>query len=444
MHSVCRVTPLLLGCLVWASAAFPQTLIEAKDRTIDLFTGQGGLIKLDDPAGTVFLANPDIADVNMKSPTLLYIYGKAAGETTLFVIDENEEITLGSAVKVGLNAAAMDRAAHAAVQAGSFSVTEADGTVLIRGRVPTIAEAHRIEEVVQGLAGEGTKVINTLTFDKPAQINLQVRIAEVSRSVAENLGISWSTLSGNGLNGGSGVEDGYSLATSVARGSFRASVQLEALKREGLVSILSEPNLTARSGDKASFLAGGRFPYQTEGSDGEVRVVFEPYGVELEFEPEVQRADQIKLNVRTQIRELDFSNGSTSNTQNLPLILERSAETTIEVASGQSFAIAGLFSATTQQNVDKLPALGDLPVLGALFRSTKYQSGESELVIIVTPYLVEPASPNAMAAPTDGFAPSGSFVRNVIGELSQGVPIEAGSEGVSVRSIHGKAGFLLQ
>nr|WP_229943998.1 hypothetical protein [Pseudosulfitobacter pseudonitzschiae] len=136
---------------------------------------------------------------------------------------------------------------------------------------------------------------------------------------------------------------------------------LEALMNEGLVTILSEPNLTARSGDKASFLAGGRFPYQTQAGDGEVRVVFEPFGVELDFEPEVQRSDKIKLVVNTKIRELDFSKGSTTDLQNLPLILERSAATTIEVSSGQSFAIAGLFKATSQQNIKQIPGLGKFP-----------------------------------------------------------------------------------
>jgi len=155
------------------------------------------------------------------------------------------------------------------------------------------------------------------------------------------------------------------------------------------------------------------------------------------------RSNQIKLNVRTQIRELDFSSGSQTNTQNFPLILERSASTTIEVGSGQSFAIAGLFSASTQQDVKDVPGLGDIPILGALFRSTSYQKGESELVIIVTPYIVKPASPDKFKTPLDHFAPANSLDRSLLGAFSAGEPIE-GNAPVSVKNINGNAGFLLQ
>ncbi|MEG3662001.1 type II and III secretion system protein family protein [Celeribacter halophilus] len=421
---------------LWMIVALPavaQTLIETRNRDIDLFAGQGKLIKLDEPAQTVFLANPDVADVEIKSPTLLYIYGKRIGETTLFVIDDQEEVTLSSAVGVSVNMDAVSRAAHATVTGGSFSVSEVGGAIVLRGRVGTIADAERIDSVVRQLAGETVTVVNSLSLETPPQINLQVRIAEVSRSVSEDLGVSWTSLSGSRSQSGDGLLTAFSISGTI-----------EALKSRGLVTILSEPNLTARSGDKASFLAGGRFPYQTvaEGDDSS-SVQFEPYGVELEFLPEVLRSDQIKLNVRTQIRELDFSNGSTSNTQNIPLILERSASTTIEVGSGQSFAIAGLFSATTQQDVQDVPGLGEIPILGALFRSTSYQSGETELVIIVTPYIVEPAAPDKFKTPLEGFAPANSLDRQFLGSLSAGEPISKNGP-VSVKNINGNAGFLLQ
>ncbi|MBU2865849.1 type II and III secretion system protein family protein [Pacificibacter marinus] len=421
---------------LWMCLALPtvaQTLIETRNRDIDLFAGQGKLLKLEQPAQTVFLANPDVADVEIKSPTLLYIYGKRIGETTLFVIDDNEEVTLSSAVDVSINIDAVSGAAHAAVSNGQFSVSEVGGAIIVSGRVGTIADSERIDSVVRQLAGETVTVVNSLALETPAQINLQVRIAEVSRSVSEDLGVNWTSLSGSRSNSGEGLLTTFSISGTI-----------EALKSRGLVTILSEPNLTARSGDKASFLAGGRFPYQTiaEGDDSS-SVQFEPYGVELEFLPEVLRSDQIKLNVQTQIRELDFSNGSTSNTQNIPMILERSASTTIEVGSGQSFAIAGLFSATTQQDVQDVPGLGDIPILGALFRSTSYQSGETELVIIVTPYIVEPAAPDKFKTPLEGFAPANTLDRHFLGSLSTGVPISK-SGPVSVKNINGNAGFLLQ
>lgn len=439
LRHVC-LCALLIG---FAMPSAAQTLVETRNRDVTLFAGQGKLIKLENPAETVFLANPDVADIEIKSPRLLYIYGKAIGETTLFVIDDQEEVTLSSVVKVSYNMDAMSRAAHAALPSGKFAVSEVGGAVVLSGKVNTISDAEQIESVVRQLAGTETALINSLALETPPQINLQVRIAEVSRSVTENLGVTWSTLSGQGITGGEAVSGGYSIAGNIRKGGTNIGVTLEALKGEGLVTILSEPNLTARSGDKASFLAGGRFPYQTRTAEDVPTVQFEPYGVELEFLPEVLRSNQIKLNVRTQIRELDFSSGSQTNTQNFPLILERSASTTIEVGSGQSFAIAGLFSASTQQDVKDVPGLGDIPILGALFRSTSYQKGESELVIIVTPYIVEPASPDKFKTPLDHFAPANSLDRSLLGAFSAGEPIE-GSAPVSVKNINGNAGFLLQ
>ncbi len=442
----------IFSCAGWMLSAsiatvalpvFGQEIVETKSRPIDLFAGQGKLIKLDTPATTVFLANPDVADVEVKSPQLIYVYGKAIGDTTLFVIDEADEVTLSSAINVSYNVGALSSAAKASLPKGNFAVKEAGGAIVITGQVNTISDAEQVQSVVQQIAGDAATVVNSLALQTPPQINLQVKIAEVSRTVTEDLGVTWTTLSGNGFYGGQGVDGGYGISGNIRNGSTNIGVTLEALKGQGLVTILSEPNLTARSGDKASFLAGGRFPYQTTNVDNGTSVIFEPYGVTLDFVPEVLRADRIKLNVNTQIRELDFSNGSTSNTQNVPLILERSASTTIEVGSGQSFAIAGLFSASTQQNVAEVPGLGDIPLLGALFRSTSFQKGETELVIIVTPYIVEPSSPNKLKTPLDRFAPANSIARNLMGEFTTGVPMESGAP-VSVKNINGNAGFLLQ
>ncbi|MEQ5829177.1 type II and III secretion system protein family protein [Sulfitobacter sp. NFXS29] len=421
---------------------YSQVVIEATGRPVRLYPGEGKLIRLDQPSSTVFLANPAVADIEVKSANLVYLYGKAAGKTTLFALDELDNVTLSSVVNVALNVDALNRAAKSAVPHGSFQIRETEGAMVMSGRVPSLGDAQQIETVLRALSGQDVPIINSLKLDNPAQVNLQVKIAEVSRTVTEDLGTNWTAL-GNGLNGGRGAPGGFALNTDFTVGSQLQGVSLEALQQEGLVTILSEPNLTARSGDKASFLAGGRFPYQTAASDDRVEVVFEPYGVELEFQPEVLQSNKIKLEVDTKVRELDFSNGSTSNTQGLPLILERSAATTIEVGSGQSFAIAGLFKATSQQTIDEVPGLGQVPLLGALFRSTSYQSGESELVIIVTPYLVEPGNPKKFRTPVDGFRPAGALRRNLTGELSVGVPVEDG-QAVSVKSINGKAGLLLQ
>ncbi|WP_010141894.1 type II and III secretion system protein family protein [Oceanicola sp. S124] len=440
-----RLRPPLLALATAAGLADPaslaaQTVLETTGRPITMFAGEGKLVQLDTPASSVFLADPETADVEVKSPTLLYLYGKSMGETTLFVIDDTDQVALSSLLRVTLNAEALSRAAHAAVRRGSFSVTEVDGAILLSGMVETIGDAQQIETVVRALAGPGAPIVNSLHLSTPPQVNLQVRIAEVSRTVTNDLSSVW----GEGITGGAGVAGGFAVASDFQIGDALLGLSLEALQTQGLVTILSEPNLTARSGDTASFLAGGRFPYQTSGgSSDRVSVTFEPFGVELEFTPEVMRTNQIKLNVNTKIRELDFSNGSQTGAQNLPLILERSAETTIEVGSGQSFAIAGLFSASTQQDIDKIPGLGDLPLLGALFRSTSFQQGKTELVIIVTPYIVAPGDPASFKTPVDRYAPATATEQMLLGKF-EGSRGGDGSAAVSVRSINGKAGLLLQ
>ncbi|UFF36999.1 pilus assembly protein N-terminal domain-containing protein [Pseudosulfitobacter pseudonitzschiae] len=251
------LTIFLLGSATLAlpTATPAQTLIEATGRPVSLFAGEGKLLKLDTPSQTVFLADPEIADVEIKSSNLLYIYGKAMGETTLFVIDDNDEVSVASSVKVSTNVKALNSAAHASVQGGAFSVVEVDGALVLTGRVGTISDAEQVQNVVQRLAGDAVPVVNGLSLNTPPQVNLQVKIAEVSRTVTEDLGTDWTSLSGNGLTGGTSVAGGYSLASQFTVGSTLQGVTLEALMNEGLVTILSEPNLTARSGDKASFLA---------------------------------------------------------------------------------------------------------------------------------------------------------------------------------------------
>lgn len=432
-----------LGCaLTWATA-HAETVIDSGNKVLDLYTGQGKLIEADNPVSSVFLANPDVADVAVKSSNYIYIYGKGPGQTTLYVLGPDGKVNYSTNIHVSVNTAALTQAAQAAVSAGRVTVKSVDGALMLNGTVDTPEDADQADKVVTSLAGQGTVVVNNLQLATPPQVNLQVRIAEVSRTVGDELGVSLNGSGGGGLTSSSAFAGPFSLTGSVFRGSAKLNYLIDTLAKQGLVSILSEPNLTARSGDTASFLAGGRFPYQTAATSTTAsNVVFEPYGVELNFTPVVSHRNQISLKVDTKIRELDFSNGSTSATQTVPLILERSASTTIEVGSGQSFAIAGLFNSKTQEDVAKLPGFGNLPVLGALFRSTQFQKGESELVIVVTPYLVTPVSPGDIHTPVDGFQESSFIGRTLMGQMSAGAPDAKG--GVSVKALNGNAGAMLQ
>ncbi|WP_164871704.1 type II and III secretion system protein family protein [Solirhodobacter olei] len=419
------------------------TVIGGDGAKLGLYIGQGKLIKLDNAVDNVFLANPDIADVAVKSAKYIYIYGKASGETTLYVLDSSGNVNYSATVNVSPNLSALSEAARSVVSAGRISVLNAGGALVLKGTVDTADDATKAMQVVKSLAGKNAVVVDNLQLITPAQVNLQVRIAEVSRTVGNELGVSLNGTGSGGLNSDGQFSGSFSLTGSVLKGNAKLNYMIDTLAKEGLITILSEPNLTARSGDTASFLAGGRFPYQTGGTATTASsVVFEPYGVELKFTPVVVRPNQISLAVNTSIRELDFSNGSKTQTQSVPLILERSASTTVEVGSGQSFAIAGLFDTKTQQDVAKLPGLGSLPVLGALFRSTEFQKGESELVVVVTPYIVHPVSPGQVKTPVDKFKASSFVGRAFLGQLSADVP--EGKTGVSVRALNGAAGAMLQ
>lgn len=442
---------LALGCLGMAhsqGAVQAQSIISTTGAPIDLIPGRGVLLKLDTPAASVFLANPDVADVELKSPTLLYLYAKSVGTTSLYVLDDAEEVAISRSIAVALDLEALNSAARAAV-GGSFSVIENGGALVLRGSVDTLPEAERAMDVVQSLAGPQAKVVSSLNLATPAQVNLQVRIAEVSRTVTQDLGVTWDIVSGGGrwggsLTGGTGVPGGFRLSGNRVTGSSDLGVSLEALQTRGLITILSEPNLTARSGDQASFLAGGRYPYVSESTNGDRAFRFEPYGVELNFTPEVRKSNQIKLSVDTRIRELDFSTATAQqNGSPMPNILERSASTTIELASGQSFAIAGLFKSNSLQNMREIPGVSQIPILGALFRSTAFQKGETELVVIVTPYLVEPTNPRNLRTPVDNFAPAGIGQRQLLGDFVVGTNISNG-DASPMSSINGHAGFLLQ
>ena len=217
LKRICPPSPTILASLVVTvllyipGTAPAQTVIASQGRAIDLFAGEGKLVKLDAPVETIFLADPSVADIELKSPSLLYIYGKATGETTLFAIGAGEEVTLSSSIEVTLNIDALQRAAKAAVRGNRYAVSQVGNAVVLNGNVTTIGDAQRLEDVVKRLAGETVTVVNGLSLDTPAQINLQVKIAEVSRTIAEGLGVTWSTLSGNGLNGGAGINGGMHL-----------------------------------------------------------------------------------------------------------------------------------------------------------------------------------------------------------------------------------------
>ncbi len=310
------------------------------------------------------------------------------------------------------------------------------GPIVLAGMVPTAADAARAEAVAKGMAGEGREVINNLTLLSGIQVNLRVRVAEVSREVTRDLGFNWLAAfndgtwqlglrTGAGVVGtvlgalrGSSANTGGLVGASFRSGNFDINGIIDALAQDRLITILAEPNLTAQSGEMASFLAGGEFPVPVaaSGNSNALTVEFKQFGVSLAFVPTVLSPERLNMRVRPEVSELSENNSVVfpvaGGTVRVPGLTVRRAETTIEVGSGQSFAIAGLLSRTSSINNSGITGLGDIPVLGALFRSDRFRRNETELVIIITPYLVRPVSdPSALGTPVDNFRPATDLER---------------------------------
>jgi pilus assembly protein CpaC len=328
--------------------------------------------------------------------------------------------------------------------------------------------AENVRALAARLAGKDN-IINRMAVRGPNQVNLRVRIAEVQRSVLKQIGVNWDALvsagsfsfglaTGNpaigaGL-GGFGTRNFPALGTgnvdSIVGGlrTNRLNINsvIDALENEGLVTVLAEPNLTAVSGETASFLAGGEFPIPIAQQNNTITVQFKKFGVSLAFTPTLLNDGQISLKVRPEVSQLSTNGEVRFSGFAIPAITTRRAETTVELGSGQSFAIAGLLQNDINHSVRRLPGLGDLPILGALFRSDAFQRNESELVIIVTPYVVRPTSETAMSTPTDGLTMPSDVERLKTAPLYVNKPVaEAPAvRGTEGRRLVGPAGFNLE
>jgi pilus assembly protein CpaC len=309
-----------------------------------------------------------------------------------------------------------------------FSDTLTGMTVTGRPANPEVAEQQAA--IAAGYIGDKQTVDDRTTISSSVQVTLRVRIAEISRTITRQFGINWTALANFGRWGLTGaIADGLTqsanppntLGASFSSGSSSINTVLDLLAQDQLITMLAEPNLTARSGETASFLAGGEFPVPVAGSNGQITVAFKQYGVSLAFVPTVLSDGRISLHVHPEVSQLTTL-GSVSvpvstgilgtSTIQIPAITVRRADTTVELGSGQSFAIAGLLSAHDAMDARGLPDAGEIPVIGALFKSDLFQRDESELVIVITPYVVKPVDTvTALRVPTDGFTPTGDSDR---------------------------------
>ncbi|MFN3971876.1 MAG: type II and III secretion system protein family protein [Gemmobacter sp.] len=376
------------------------------------------VVESDIPFAELSIANPGIADISTLSDRSIYVLGKAPGRTTLTLLGADGRLISNVDVHVSPDVAEFKERLRQILPGEPIEVRTANDGIVLSGQVSSTVKLDRALDLANRYAPD--RVSNLMTVGGTQQVMLKVRFAEMNRSVSKNLssslavqggtkiGVSGETgtwlAPGNALNSGNSITTrnnaNSALALGFTAGSLQFAVLLEALESKGVVRTLAEPNLTALSGQEAKFLAGGEYPIPVATDNG-IAVQYKPFGIEMNFTPVVVDGDVINLTLMTAVSSIDNSISVTAGGTSVNAFKRRETSTTVEMRDGESFAIAGLLQDDFRNLNGQVPWLGDIPVLGALFRSSEYQRDQSELVIIVTPHLVTPTRGEALALPTD-------------------------------------------
>ena len=435
---VCAAMIILLGAsLVQAEGLTHQAVKTNVPETIQLGVGTSIIIDSPTPFARASMANPEVADPLILSPKQVYLTGKKLGVTTLTLWGKNKQVTNVFNILVSPDLTKLKAQLHQLFpKEKNIQVTGGHDGVAISGQVSTANNLTRIMAMAEPYAPG--KVSNLLHVGGVQQVMLEVKVAEMSRGLTRNLGIGWHETDGNHFSFGllndtltfSEDQSGnLTLFPSALASTFLGlpigntfwNIVLDFLKQNNLTKILAEPTLVALSGQEASFLAGGEFPIPVPGTFGQTTIEFKEFGVRLGFNPTVLSNDKISLKISPEVSELDFATGVNFGGFTIPSLVVRRTSTILELGDGQSFAIAGLIQENVRETVAKYPILGDIPILGALFRSSQFQKNETELVIIVTPRLVKPLDLVKQPLPTDFYLEPNDFEQMLLGYV-EGVP----------------------
>lgn len=389
-----------------------QAIASGSRATLDLAQGEGRILHFQDPVESVLVAEPGIADLQVVSPGVIYVFGKTPGQTSLIALGAEGEELASLSLAVNRGTQAVTRPLRDLHPGSNVQVSAVGNRMVTRGMVNSVGEATDLNSLLDTEGQDFGPILNTTSYSGSAQVNLRVRFAEVSRSELLRYGVNWNALFDNGtfsfglLTGGalaSGAAAGASnvVSAGLASGNVNIDAMLEALQSNGILEILAEPNITAMTGQTASFLAGGEVAVPVPVNRDTVGIEYKPYGVSLMFNPTLLPNGRIALQVRPEVSSLMGSSSVSVGGYQVPSFRVRRADTRVEVGSGQTFAIAGLFQRESTQDIEKVPLLGEMPILGNLFRSKRFQRNETELVILITPYLVEPVRTRALATPLD-------------------------------------------
>ena len=425
---------------------------QSPSRWLSLSVGTGQLIVLPRAISGMFVADDKVADVNVKSPTQLYLFGKTAGQTSIYATDKSGAVVWSTQVRVGNNIGDVAAMLRTAMPDQDISATNMSGMVMLTGTVLAPSDSEEAQRLTEMFTADSVKVINHLKIATPQQVSVHVKIAEVSRTLSRQIGVNIASRDNSGgFLFGIGQGDAGSIKTVVGATDPASGIgnngtaytfnniagttlgfaghalgmdllsTLQLNEANGMVTTLAEPTLVALSGETASFLAGGEIPIPQSQGLGTVSVEFKQYGVSLSFTPTVLSGGRISMRVRPEVSQLSDSGAVKLNGFTIPALTTRRAETTIELGSGQSFVIGGLLQNSHNNSTDKAPVLGDLPILGALFRSNSFKKAETELMIVVTPYIVKPVDANRIALPTDGYRSAAPGSRILGGSQTGGV-----------------------
>ncbi len=484
-----KIAPLRVALLLGAAAITSMPAIAGQQhfrshdqsfvRNVSMGMGRSIIINLPRDAAEVFVGAPDVANAIVRSPRRIYIMAVKTGQTSIRAMDSSGNEIADIEVSVGQNIEALSEILRQAIPDAHIILHTVNNTIILNGEVGSPAEAQQALDIANGYlqnttaqtsSGSGTtttstpgRLVNALTIKGQGQVMIKVTVAEVDRNIVKSLGLTSGNLQFGTLAHGASLalSNPFSLGAGQAAGvlgltSGNQTATIQALERNAVGRVLAEPTLTAVSGQDAKFTAGGKLPVPSSTScqattgltvifgalNCQTTYTFQPYGVTLNFTPTVLSSGRIQLHVATNVTEIDEDHAVNTGQAGgaIPGFTVRSNETTVELPSGGSIATAGLITTQSRQAINGLPGLMNLPILGALFRSRDYLRDETELMIIVTPYLVKPVAPRALALPTDHLADATDPQSILLGKVNR---IYSTAHNPSIlKGYHGEVGFI--
>ncbi|MET0483355.1 MAG: type II and III secretion system protein family protein [Aestuariivirgaceae bacterium] len=438
----------------------------AESRFVRLGLNKSMVIRLPTASRDVLLGNPAIVDAVVRTRNTAYLFAKTVGQTNAFFFDAEGRQILSLDIEVALDGKALQRLIDRAIPGSRITVDTVNSNVILSGTAANAAEARRAVDLATAFVGGSTaapasagggngpgNVVNNIAITAKEQVMLRVRVAELQRDVLKQFGIDTRALFSSGgltvgylnanpftLNGPLTQADA-GLGVSFAGKGLAIDALIQAYERDGLIRTLAEPTLTAISGENAKFLAGGEFPIPVAQDDDRTTIEFKPFGVGLGFTPVVMSEGRISMRITSEVSETTSENAVRTDRLTIPGLKVRRAETTVELPSGGSMVMAGMIQERTKQDLNGVPGVRDLPVLGALFRSRDFLSNETELVVIVTPFIVSAVNENKLATPLDTLNVASDRQTILWGRLNRlyGVP-GGGPKGV----YQGDVGFIVE